>query len=466
MPIRREYAVRAHVSRARARDMDAEDARGYFGDEAAGAALDGDAREAREAAETLADCDDDGDDRVVARARRAVRGVDRGAGESRVEAVVERCARAAARAREEARERETRARDADGGGRADDDETTSARAIEACAEVRAVGRDVEARVERAVRECEETVRMGATETMRARAKRCVEMVSIAREVPRASRASYASTSGAFRGHYDGRVPVDAAYPRRVVVTGLGLGTPLGAEAKVNWRRARDGVEGTRALEVGDVPANEREAFTRRTRGGGATFGEDFEDHFCVPPRLQDKSSELVEAVNDFHYAMINDHPRNEFYRECLRRAVVPGESVVLEIGTGSGLLAMLAARLGAKKVVAIEASPHMAELARRNVEANGLSATVVVVPLILPLGAAFGIDPVHLGIIFVANLELGYLTPPVGLNLFLASYRFDRPLLSIYRAAVPYLLILGVGVLLVTYVPWLSTWLVGMFGGQ
>ena len=73
------------------------------------------------------------------------------------------------------------------------------------------------------------------------------------------------------------------------------------------------------------------------------FGEDFEGHFCVPARLQDKSADLVEAVNDFHYAMINDHPRNEFYRECLRRAIVPGESVVLEIGTGSGLLAMLAA---------------------------------------------------------------------------------------------------------------------------
>jgi C4-dicarboxylate transporter, DctM subunit len=63
------------------------------------------------------------------------------------------------------------------------------------------------------------------------------------------------------------------------------------------------------------------------------------------------------------------------------------------------------------------------------------SATVVVVPLILPLGAAFGIHPVHLGIIFIANLELGYLTPPVGLNLFLASYRFERPLLEVYRAS-------------------------------
>jgi len=85
------------------------------------------------------------------------------------------------------------------------------------------------------------------------------------------------------------------------------------------------------------------------------------------------------------------------------------------------------------------------------------SATVVVVPLIAPLGVAYGIDPVHLGIIFIANLELGYLTPPVGLNLFLASYRFDRPLLEVYRAAVPMLLVLGVGVLLITYLPWLTT---------
>ena len=88
------------------------------------------------------------------------------------------------------------------------------------------------------------------------------------------------------------------------------------------------------------------------------------------------------------------------------------------------------------------------------------SATVVVVPLIVPLGEAFGIDPVHLGIIFVANLELGYITPPVGLNLFLASYRFERPLLVIYRAALPMLVILLFGVLLITYVPALTTALV------
>jgi len=85
------------------------------------------------------------------------------------------------------------------------------------------------------------------------------------------------------------------------------------------------------------------------------------------------------------------------------------------------------------------------------------SAIVVVVPLIVPVGMAFGINPVHLGIIFIANLELGYLTPPVGLNLYLASFRFGRPMLEVTRAAVPMLLILGFGVLVITYVPWLTT---------
>ncbi len=108
------------------------------------------------------------------------------------------------------------------------------------------------------------------------------------------------------------------------------------------------------------------------------FGDEFESHFVVPHRLGNQPGELVEAVNDFHYAMINDRPRNEFYRECLRRAIVPGQSVVLEIGTGSGLLAMLAARLGAKRVVAIEASPHMAALARRNINANNLDGTITI----------------------------------------------------------------------------------------
>lgn len=85
------------------------------------------------------------------------------------------------------------------------------------------------------------------------------------------------------------------------------------------------------------------------------------------------------------------------------------------------------------------------------------SATFVVVPLLLELGRAYGIDPVHLGILFIANLELGYLTPPVGLNLFLASYRFERPLVTVARASLPMMGILGIGVLFITYVPWLTT---------
>jgi C4-dicarboxylate transporter, DctM subunit len=92
------------------------------------------------------------------------------------------------------------------------------------------------------------------------------------------------------------------------------------------------------------------------------------------------------------------------------------------------------------------------------------AAIVVVVPLIIPLGAAFGVDPVHLGIIFIANLELGFLTPPVGLNLFLASYRFKRPVLEVAVASVPMMIILGIGVLVITYVPWLTTGLLTWFG--
>jgi tripartite ATP-independent transporter DctM subunit len=92
------------------------------------------------------------------------------------------------------------------------------------------------------------------------------------------------------------------------------------------------------------------------------------------------------------------------------------------------------------------------------------AAIVVVVPLIVPLGAAFGIHPVHLGIIFIANLELGFLTPLVGLNIFLASYRFKRPVLEVCAAALPMMAILGIGVLVITYIPWLTTGLLGLLG--
>jgi tripartite ATP-independent transporter DctM subunit len=92
------------------------------------------------------------------------------------------------------------------------------------------------------------------------------------------------------------------------------------------------------------------------------------------------------------------------------------------------------------------------------------SAIVVVVPLIVPLGMHFGVDPFHLGIVFLANMELGYLTPPVGMNLFFASYRFNRPLPEVYRASLPFLAIRVVTVLLVTYVPWLTGFLPRLLG--
>jgi C4-dicarboxylate transporter DctM subunit len=85
------------------------------------------------------------------------------------------------------------------------------------------------------------------------------------------------------------------------------------------------------------------------------------------------------------------------------------------------------------------------------------SAIIVVVPLMVPLGAAFGINPIHLGIIFLANLELGYLTPPVGMNLFLSSYRFNKPMPEVWKSIIPILLVLLGGVLLITYIPFMST---------
>jgi len=84
------------------------------------------------------------------------------------------------------------------------------------------------------------------------------------------------------------------------------------------------------------------------------------------------------------------------------------------------------------------------------------SAIVVVVPLILPIADHFGVDPIHMGIIFLANMELGFLTPPVGMNLFLSSFRFNKPLPQVYRATLPFLAILLVAVLVITYVPALT----------
>ena len=88
------------------------------------------------------------------------------------------------------------------------------------------------------------------------------------------------------------------------------------------------------------------------------------------------------------------------------------------------------------------------------------SALIVVVPLILPIASAYDVHPIHLGIIFLTNLEIGYSTPPVGLNLFIASARFERPILSLYRASLPFLLLLLGALVVITYVPQLSLFMV------
>ena len=88
------------------------------------------------------------------------------------------------------------------------------------------------------------------------------------------------------------------------------------------------------------------------------------------------------------------------------------------------------------------------------------SAIIVVVPLIAPIAEEFGVNPVHLAIIFLTNLEIGYITPPVGINLFISSFRFKKPVTELYKASIPFLILLVIALAIITYVPVLSLWLI------
>jgi TRAP-type C4-dicarboxylate transport system permease large subunit len=92
---------------------------------------------------------------------------------------------------------------------------------------------------------------------------------------------------------------------------------------------------------------------------------------------------------------------------------------------------------------------------------NIFSALVMIVPLILPIAIGYGIHPVHLGVIFLANMQIGYLMPPIGLDLCIASYRFGKPIPEIVRACVPFILIFLFSVLVITYWPALSLMFIG-----
>ncbi len=94
------------------------------------------------------------------------------------------------------------------------------------------------------------------------------------------------------------------------------------------------------------------------------------------------------------------------------------------------------------------------------------SAIVVLVPLLLPLASAFGVDPIHLGIVLLVNLQLGYLTPPIGMNLYFTASRFNKPLPEIFRAALPAVGVYAMGMVAVTALPLLSTGLPRLLGSQ
>ena len=94
------------------------------------------------------------------------------------------------------------------------------------------------------------------------------------------------------------------------------------------------------------------------------------------------------------------------------------------------------------------------------------SAIIVVLPLIIPVAAQYGVHPLHLGIIFLTNLEIGYIPPPVGLNLFISSIRFKKSIIELYGASFPFLILLLIALVIITYVPDLSLWLVRLTGVQ
>jgi C4-dicarboxylate transporter DctM subunit len=190
---------------------------------------------------------------------------------------------------------------------------------------------------------------------------------------------------------------------------------------------------------------------------------------------------MVEAAAvAFAYAIVIEcfvmrdiHPVRELPGVLLKAGVLCG-SVLILLASAMGLTSWLVdAQIPMVLLAAVQAHIHspVVFLLVLNVVLLVLgsvleiySAIIILAPLVAPIGAAFGINPIHLGVVFLANLELGFLFPPVGLNLFLSSSRFNQPLPRLYRHVLPFLLILGIGVLLITYMPWMTTGILGLLG--
>jgi len=152
--------------------------------------------------------------------------------------------------------------------------------------------------------------------------------------------------------------------------------------------------------------------------------------------------------------------------EIMKKSMVLVGAVLIILGAAMGLTNYL---------IDAEIPMQMLEFFKRHIESKMLflivlnlfllavgctmgifSALVVVIPLLSPMAQAYGIDPIHLGIIFLANLEIGASIPPLGINLFIASIRFERPVLRLYVASLPFIAILLIALALITYIPWLS----------
>jgi C4-dicarboxylate transporter, DctM subunit len=165
------------------------------------------------------------------------------------------------------------------------------------------------------------------------------------------------------------------------------------------------------------------------------------------------------------------HPTRDLPRVLVHASTLVG-SVVILLGVALGMTSYLVdAEIPTRLLTWVQAHIHSqwVFLLALNVLLLVLgsvleiySAIVVLAPLVAPLGIAFGVEPVHLGVVFLANLELGFLFPPMGLNLFLSASRFQKPLPLLYRKAFPFLVIMAIGVLLITYVPAITTGVVSL----
>ncbi len=190
---------------------------------------------------------------------------------------------------------------------------------------------------------------------------------------------------------------------------------------------------------------------------------------------------MVEAAAvAFAYAIVVEclitrdiHPFRELPRVLVKASVLCGAVLIL-LSSALGLTSWLVdAQIPDLLLAAVRAHIHSQHvfLLALNVVLLVLgsvleiySAIVILAPLVAPIGAAFGVDPVHLGVVFLANLELGFLFPPAGLNLFLSSSRFGKPLPELYRHVVPFLLILGAGTLAITYLPQMTVGVLRLLG--